>query len=277
MKSFIKTICVLLAALLLLAGCSSNSAKITELADLDGKIVAAMTSPQDPEMFRAVFEQRAGVKFDEMLFFDTVSAAMAALKSDKTDAVLFLGPMRDFYLSRDDRLNAIDLPPSGITTLHMAMRAADTDLRDKINAALIIMRDDGTLANLEKEFITDLTADKQLAGKDMPIFDGAPKLVVGLSGETPPIDYVAADGKPAGYNVELLALLSEAIQVNFELIVIPMESKFPALSSNKIDLFFLHAVNANIEMTIKTLEENNNVTITEPYYEFSGSGFFVLK
>ena len=277
MKRIVKITCVLFVAVLLLAGCSGNSAKITELADLEGKIVAAMSSPQDPEILRAVLEQRTDVKFKEMLFYDTVSAAVAALKSGKADAVLVFGPMRDFYISRDDGLTAVDLPSSGKTTLHMALRASDAELRDRIDAALLSMRNDGTLASLEKEFVADLTPDKQLTGKDMPKFDGAPKLTVGLSGETPPVDYVAADGKPAGYNVELLALLSEALQVNFELNVMPMESKFPALASNKIDLFFLHAVNANIEMTIKTLEANNSATITEPYYEYDVTGYLVLK
>ncbi|MDR2713157.1 MAG: transporter substrate-binding domain-containing protein [Clostridiales bacterium] len=282
MKKNAKIICILLTLVLLAAGCSEGSSKappamITRLEDLEGKIVTTVSTPQDPAMLQALAEQETGVKFKEMLFYDTASAVVAALKSNKADAVLAFGPILEFYPARDAELKAIKLPAMGKTSLHMALRSTDAQLRDQINAALIFMKDNGVLAGLEREFITDLTPDKQLAGRDMPEFDGKPTLIVGLSGDAPPVDYVAADGKPAGYNVELLALLSEMLQVNFEISVIPLESKFPALASNKIDLFFLHAVNADVEFTLKTLENNNSATLTEAYYEFSDWGYLVLR
>lgn len=282
MKKKVKIIWILLALVLLAAACSEGGSKappamITKLEDLEAKTVATVSTPQDPVMLQALAEQKTGVKFKEMVFFDTAGAVVAALKSNKADAVLAFGPMLNFYPSRDPELNALKLPATGKTSLHMALRSTDAKLRNQINAALISLKEDGTLAELEKEFITDLTPDKQLVGKDLPKLDGMPTLIVGLSGDCPPVDYVAADGNPAGYNVELLARLSEMLQVNFEISVIPLESKFPALASNKIDLFFLHAVNADVEFTLKTLENNNNATLTEAYYEFSDWGYLVIK
>ena len=279
MKRTISVLVVLLlaASLAFAGGGKEPAAKITKLADLEGKVVAALSGPQDPEMIRALVAQQTGVMFKDMLFFDTYMAAIAALKSNKVDSVLVFGPMLNYNASRDASLGVINLSPVGTSTIHMAVRATDAELRSNINAALISMKNDGTLAKLEKEFVTDLKPSQQLAGKNMPRFNGAPTLVVGLSGDGAPVDYVAADGKPAGYNVELLALLAEKLNVNFEISVLPNESKFPALASNKIDIFFLHFVNSDAEVIMKTLETNSNATLTEPYYEFTEWGYLVLK
>ncbi|MDR0443182.1 MAG: transporter substrate-binding domain-containing protein [Treponema sp.] len=259
------------------AGGGKETAKITKLADLEGKVVAFVSSPQDPAMIRAFAEMQINVKFKDMFLYETSAAAIAAVKSNKVDA--FLGPRITlyFYDSRNKDLMTLDAIPVGTTSMHMALRAADTELRDNINAALISMKNDGTLARLEREFISNLTPDRQLAGKDMPRFAGAPTLTVGLSGDLPPADYVAANGRPAGYNTELLALLSEKLQVNFEINVMPLESKFPALASGRIDIFFFQASNPDMEFTRRTMERNNNITLTEAYYEFADWGYLIRK
>lgn len=278
MKKITIIICILMAAVILLAGCSGEqTAKITELSDLEGKIVAVLSTPQDPEMMKAVLEQMAGVSLAEVKFFDTYSGALAALKSNQADAVAVVGPMTDYYLSRNDDINALHVEPVGVTSIHMALRADDTELRDRVNAALNEMKNEGTLARLEQEYITDLKPEMQYEGKEMPFFEGAETLIMGLSGDSPPLDYAAADGKPAGYNAELLTLLSEKLQMNIETSVMPTESKFPALAAGRIDMFFFHATNADIEMTQKTMEANLSAMLTEPYYSFSGSAFLVLK
>lgn len=271
---------VMMAAVMLLAACSGGeSAKITQLSDLEGKVVAMMSTPQDPKMVQEFLEQQLDVTFKEMQFFETFSAAVAALKSNQVDAVFNSDVTLDFYTAHDESLNSIPITYDieAPTTAHMAVRADDTELLTQLNDALAAMKEDGTLDRLEREFITDLTPDKQLEGKAMPQFEGAPSLIVGVAGDIPPVDYVAADGSPAGYNVELLSLLGEMLQVNIEISVMPMESKFPALAADRIDMFFLQAANADVELMVKTLAANENAALTVPYYEFYGYDCLVLK
>lgn len=278
MKKIVSLLIISLVALLPLAGCSSGQAtKITQLSDLEGRVVATVANPQDPAVFRTVLETAAGVSFEDMRFFETASAALAALKSGQIDA-LFAGDLAIHYsISQDDSLAAIVMPDSGGSTVHMALRADDTDLLAQINNAITSMQADGTLAKLEEDYITGLVPGQQLEGAEMPHFEGAPVLHVGVSGDGPPLDYVAADGQPAGYNAQFLAILGEKLGVNIEISVTPVESKFPALAAERIDLFFFHIVDANVEMTIKTLEANANITLSEPYYEVTGWGYLVMK
>lgn len=276
MTRAIKNISVLLAAVLLLAGCTGQLTKITKLEDLEGKTVANMAVPVPVERLKASVEESAGVTIRELLYFDSFQAALAALKSGKTDAVMALEPVADYYVGLDEDLSSILLNKAE-GTYRMALRAEDAGLLTDINVALRSWSEDGTLDVLRKEYVTGLTSDKQFEGKDMPYFDDAPTLYVGLSGDNPPVDYIAADGNPAGYNVELLYKLSEALHVNFEIKVMPLETKFPALVSNKIDIFFLHAISDEVEATTQTMAENSGISLTDPYYTYDSMMLLVLK
>ncbi len=272
-----KRLISVITALSLFAGCAPPQAKITKNADLEGKVVATVSSTHDPAMVKIMLEDNTGVKFKEMLFFETFAASVAALKSGQVDAVFNSAMTISFYASTDDALAVIPASLPEGTTAHMALRTSDAELIEKVNAALITMRDDGTLARLEQEYITNLTPDMQLQGRDMPRFEGAPTLNVGVAGDVPPLDYVAADGKPAGYNAELLNVMAELLQMNIEISVTPTESKFPALAAERIDVFFLEVQNAEIEVMTANLEQNSNITLSEPYHIFTGVGSLVLK
>ncbi len=272
------SIVALLLSTLMLASCSGGRAnKITAPADLEGEVVAALSTPLDPALYQAKAEEAAGVKFEEMLFFETTSAAVAALKSGQADAAFTADICMDFYTSMDESLASfpVALPGVGASTSHMALRAEDAELLSAINAAIVEMREDGTLARLAQEYVTDFTMTYE--GRDMPRFEGARTLMVGIGGDVPPLDYVAADGKPGGYNVELLALLGEKLEMNIEISVAPMASKFPALAARRIDMYFFHAQNKGVDIMTSTMAQNPGIALTEPYFEIAEFGFLVMK
>ncbi len=277
MKRIVSIVAVVFAVFMLGACAGGQQGKITKPSDLEGKVIATLSTPLPPELFQATTEREVGVKFAEMLFFETTSAAVAALKSGQADAMFSMDFCLDFYTAMDDSLGSFPFTTSmsNATTSHMALRAEDAELLSSINAAIAEMREDGTLARLEEEYIKDYS--KMFEGREMPRFEGARTIMAGVSGDVAPLDYVAADGKPGGYNVELLALLSEKLQANIEISVSPMASKFPALAAKRIDLFFFHAQNKDLDMTTSTMAQNPGIALTEPYYEMTGYGFLVMK
>lgn len=278
MKHTVRIIAILLVTAVIFEGCvSSSGGKITKLEDLEGKTVAFMSIPIPAESTKTDVEEKAGVTLKEVAYYDSFQAAVSALKSGKADAVMAQRPVSDYYVARDDTLAAIPLDVTEGATYHMAVRAEDTELLGEINAALASFAEDGTLDALAQEFITDLTPEKQLEGRPLQYFDDAPTLYVGLSGDNPPIDYIAADGQPAGYNVELLALLGEALRVNFEISVTPLETKFAALASKKIDIFFIHPVVNNMNGSTTLITANKNIALSEAYCESESNMLLVLK
>lgn len=68
------------------------------------------------------------------------------------------------------------------------------------------LREDGTLDNLIDTYITNIStsgSESSLQG------DKENAYVVGVTGDLPPLDYVAADGVPAGFNVALMNAISD--------------------------------------------------------------------
>ena len=61
------------------------------------------------------------------------------------------------------------------------------------------------------------------------------ELVVGMSGEQPPFNFVTVNHRVAGYDVELAHQLGKLMGVEVKLILMPFADLFTALQDNKID------------------------------------------
>ena len=76
------------------------------------------------------------------------------------------------------------------------------------------------------------------AAMPMPVIDGAPTIKVAVTGDMPAMDFVTADGKPAGFNVAFLSELSKRINKNIELVDVDAGARSAALSSGQVDALF---------------------------------------
>lgn len=68
-------------------------------------------------------------------------------------------------------------------------------------------------------------------------FDGE-TVTVAVTGCLPPMDYVAADGTPAGFNTAILAEIGRRLQVNIKLVQVDSAARALALSSGMVDVVF---------------------------------------
>jgi len=120
--------------------------------------------------------------------------------------------------------------------LAMAVKSENTALLEKLNGAIAALKEDGTLDQLAKDYLTDFT--KMPEPVQMPVFEGAETVRVVVTGDLPPYDYVTPDGKAAGYNVALLSAISEKVQLNIELVYANAGSRYIQLTSGKADVIF---------------------------------------
>ena len=99
------------------------------------------------------------------------------------------------------------------------------------------MKADGTLDSLiQNELKAYINSDP--VAKDLPKFEGAQTIKVGVTGDIPPMDLVASNGKAAGFNIALLTEIANRAQVNFELVQIESSARPISLSSGKVDAVF---------------------------------------
>jgi ABC-type amino acid transport substrate-binding protein len=127
------------------------------------------------------------------------------------------------------------------------------------------MKADGTLDSLiANELKAYINSDPE--AKDLPKFDGARTIKIGVTGDMPPMDYVAANGKAAGFNIALLAEIANRAQVNFELIQIETGARAMALSSGKVDAVFWTKSATCTVCNATATEKIDGTVVTESYF-----------
>ena len=153
----------------------------------------------------------------------------------------------------------VDLVQHGINGNDFAflMMEENAALRDEFNAAIADMKADGTLERLVKEQIDDAIDGGEIAPIEMPKIDGADTVKVAVTGALPPMDYVAADGTPAGFNTAVLAEIGNRIGKNIELVVVDSLGRAAALASGTVDaVFWTRTSSAAQEVSAMTEEED---------------------
>jgi len=112
------------------------------------------------------------------------------------------------------------------------------DLQARMNEAIEAMKVDGTLEALERDYL------KSAPGETLtPVqFDAFPEsdetIRVVVTGDLPPLDYIGADGVPAGFNTAVLAEIGRRLGANIELVSMQTGSRTLALTSNTADAVF---------------------------------------
>ena len=273
MKRVIAIICIMSVLTMLLSGCATIE-RITTLRGLEGKILGMMANPISAEDAKIGFENGLKVSLKDLLYFDNTAGAVSALLANQIDAVFAPAFTGNYYARQNDRIKSISIKGAQ-TFAHMVLRTTDTELLETINSAISEMKADGTLDRLFDEFLNNSEGEPD--GLDMPKLTDAKTVIVGISGDFPPFDFIAANGKAGGISAQMLIEISNRKNINFEIVNMANEMKFTALVADRIDLFILHVINDNIRAISDVVTENPGIVLSEPYYTTNEAVFLVLK
>ena len=240
----------ILSALLILslATCASG--------ETEDKIVLAVGEIADAA---EIVEAMSPGKY-EVVIYPTMNEMLAALKSGRVDASLATEDYANFIMKNDDSLQFVPSERAPVS-LSMLTRETDSDLTAKLNDAIETLKENGTLEALYEQYVTAASPDSIPQAPEIETIEGAETITVGVSGDFPPHDYVSVDGKPSGYNVALMGEIAKLAGINVEFETIVFGTKFAALQSGRIDLFFLHAGYTNFEGIVATSAYDDGVQI----------------
>lgn len=189
----------------------------------------------------------------ELVYYDTLDAMLMALSAGDITSLEIYQSVAEYLVANNDELmltvdfdlgkrrNAYaDYVFNTILGNDFAflMLEDNTALRYAFNEAIDAMKADGTLNRLVKEQIKGAIAGREIAPIQLPIIEGAETIRVAVTGALPPMDYVAADGTPAGFNTAVLSEISSRIGKNIELLVVDSVGRATALSSGAVDAVF---------------------------------------
>ena len=138
-------------------------------------------------------------------FYRSLNEMVLALNAGDIDEVTLPEAVADYILSNNPEyfINCLLILRELRVMLSFGFKDDRRELAESFNKALREMKQDGTLAVLQSRYIHPDSAALTNADTITPPvfrkFEDAPTIRAAVTGDLPPIDYIAADGKPEGF------------------------------------------------------------------------------
>ena len=248
-----KKIFLLLLVIFAVSGCGSSN------GDKPAQTVGMLTQLNSTPEQAAKISNGGNINF-----YENFNSMQMALQSEQITAVRTYQSVAKYLTAKNSDLKINDAATIQLVDdFCCAVRSEDVDLKKYFDAAIVEMKSDGTLDALIEKYIVN--ANETPAAVEMPKFDGADTVKVAVTGDLPPLDFVNADGTPAGFNTALLAEISKRAKTNIELVQVDSGARAAALTSGQVDVIFWVVVPED-DSRPKNIDTPEGVTVTAPYY-----------
>lgn len=198
------------------------------------------------------------------VFYDSLLSMQMALNAGEVDEISLPEAVGEYFLNVNDGYKIVSIVRTLPSSLAFGFRKDnDPSLRNKFNEALLSMKADGTLAILRSKYIDEPGLDEPEPVKFDVYENIDTKIKVAVTGDLPPIDFIAADGKPAGFNTAVLAEIARRLKVNVELVNIDSGARAAALASGRADAVFWFQFQKGAD---KQSDIPEGIALSEPYY-----------
>ena len=213
-------------------------------------------------------ESKVPVSNYTVTYYDSLKLMQMGIESGSVDQISVYKSVGNYVVANNDKYEVVsDLTLKTLSdNFCFAVRKEDTALKADLDKVINEMKADGSLDKLAKEYVTDIEKGKEPPTVEIPMTDGAQIIKVGVTGDLPPLDYVSADGKAAGFNTALLAEIAKRSGKNIEVIDIDSGARAAALSSGQIDVVFWVVVPTTNKVPTD-IDKPEGVELSEPYFK----------
>ena len=265
MKRFLA---IILAGLMLLSlvacGEKKTDENVVKIGVLEGSGMDSLRTEEHAAHEKEEHKDSSNVKI-EFVNYNNLSAALMDLEAGKIVSISLEECTAKYIAANNEKFEVHLDEHKTMTNFSMMTLDSNKEVYDILNNAIKEMKADGTLDTLiENELKAYIESDP--VAKDLPHFDGAKTIKIGVTGDVPPMDYVATNGKAAGFNIALLAEIANRAQVNIELVQIETGSRPMALSSGKVDAVFWTKSTTCGVCGAEGAEEIDGTLVTESYF-----------
>ena len=215
-------------------------------------------------------QEDSGVKLSNyaITYYDSLKLMQMGIESGSVDEISLYKSVADYVKATNDKFeNVSELTLKTLSdNFCFAVRKDDAALKADLDKALGEMKTDGSLDKLVKEYITDVDKGQAPPKVEIPMTEGADTIKIGVTGDLPPLDYVSADGTPAGFNTAILAEIGKRSGKNIEIVQIESGARATALTSNQIDVIFWVVV-PTADKVPADIDKPEGVELSEPYFK----------
>ncbi|MBQ6003052.1 MAG: transporter substrate-binding domain-containing protein [Synergistaceae bacterium] len=197
-------------------------------------------------------------------FYPNLNALQMALNAGEIKHIVLPEVTAEYLMNQNPEYESVLVLHSKGMGLAFGFRADSEGLRDSFSRAITSMRDDWTLSALEGMYLArpGLTPPKAV---EFQKFDGAGTVRAAVTGDIPPVDYMADDGTPAGFSTAVLAEIGKRLGVNIELMNIESAARSSALASGRADVVFWYEV---VKGAQNQPDIPEGVIVSETYYDW---------
>ena len=229
----VRLLYVLAVCLLFVTGCAreegTKAEQYTSLRDFEGGSVAMLTG--------TIMDQLVGNSVPNVTFkqYDERSSQLEALKKGDVMAVGFDLPVA--ALAAAQRNEFAIFPEILEDDSYGYMLQKGSDLTDKFTEIITEFQEDGTLPALKAKWISGDDAQMKIDWDSYKMSgraNGTLRYIYDPS--TEPMGYITDDGSPAGYEVELLLMIADRLDMNVEINRTNFSSLINFLQSDKADV-----------------------------------------
>ena len=235
---------IVAAALLLLLCVNYSFAAERKVITLG--ILSKMNSTEEKftEVWKRTFAPDNEALEIRVKFYDTLSAMQMALNAGEIAQMVLPDAIAKYVLAKNpDYEAALVLRSSGMG-LAFGFRENDSELQKDFNRALTYMRNNWILAAIEGVYLASPNGEEPAPVKFRK-FDDAQSIKVAVTGDLPPIDFIAPDGTPAGFNTAVLAEIGMFLKKNIELVNVDTGARTAVLASGRADVVFWYEVDTS--------------------------------
>ena len=201
------------------------------------------------------------------VFYDSLLSMQMALNAGDIHEMILPGAVAEYVMNVNDSYEILSIARIAPASLALGFRKDDDPaLRSKFNEAVLAMKADGTLAILRAKYIDEAGFDEPEPVQFETFENVDTTIKVAVTGDLPPIDFIAADGTPAGFNTAVLAELAKRIRVNVQLVNIESGARAAALASKRADVVFWFEYTKGFDVQPDLPE---GIVLSEAYYTWN--------
>lgn len=265
-----KKVLIALMAVVILAGSAFGEGltigTLTKL-NMTEEEFAAFVAKQKSDFFGWQVMNTHHTPEDTFKYFDSMNSLLMALKSGKIDEAAFPEPSAEYIVKTNSEFQVCCALRTRPVHIAMGFRDDPTGQRlcEMVNQALKAMNDDRRLGILIEQYINQ-SGEAQPPAEVFTKYDDAETVMVAVTGDLPPLDMIAADGKPIGFNTAVLAELGRRMRVNIKLLNVEAGSRTSALMSGRANAVFWYEKTSDVYG--KKSDVPYGVLLSEPYYSW---------
>ncbi len=247
-----------------LTGCGSKEPEDTvyqTLEDFEGTTIATLTG--------SLFDQVLDEKFERLSYnhYDDLTTQLEALKKGDVEAVALDGPVAQMASAQRPGEFAV-FPEIISADAYSMILKKGSPLTADVSAVIQEMKADGTIADLAQKW---LSGDEEIMRIDWSLYEIGERpggiLRFAFDGTNMPMLYIGDDGRPAGFETELVLKIADRLDMGVELIETKFASLVPFIQQSKADIA--------ASCIIVTEERAKSVDFCESYY--SGGTVFLCR